>query len=408
MKTDRGITVSRSLASSTVGAWRLTAADLERGVYSLADTNADGHIELLIGAPMSAGSFIPPDDPFSGAPINIDIPVSGSSTGYVASGADWASADNLDGSTDRVIDLDQWIARSGTYKLTTQTGSGSGMSIAGAGDFDGDGYEDLMVSVPGNSDGGELRAQAVYLLSGMKLDSFDAADGTTDGTVELNQALGEGFWQLTGENLDPERVLATAGDVDGDGLSDLLIASSNGVYLIAGGDLSSADAADNTSDRIVEIANTVAQTGSFQFSAGVTLSADLRVWGVGDVDRDSMDDILIMRSGASTAHLITAKDFAALDATNGIVNVTGISELPNSWVLKIEGTDAQFDGTASAGDFDGDDRPELIIGIRDASDTTDKSAYVFSAVEMAVADSLDDTQDRSIALDSIAERWTSD
>ena len=406
--TDRSITVDRSLASSTVGAWRLTATDLERGVYSLADTNADGHTELLIGAPMSAGSFIPSDGPLSGAPTDTNIPTSGSSTGYVASGADWASADNLDGSTDRVVDLDQWIARPGTYKLTTRTGSDSGMSVAGAGDFDGDGYEDLMVSVPGDSAGDEIRAEAVYLLSGTKLDSFDAADGSTDGTIELNRTLGEGFWQLTGENLDPERVLATAGDVDGDGLSDMLIASDNGVYLIAGGDLPSADAADNTSDRIVRITNAVAQTGSYRFSAGVTLSPELRVWGVGDVDRDSMDDILITRNGASTAHLVTARDFGSLDATDGIVNATGISRLPNSWVLKIQGADARFDGTASAGDLDGDDRPELIVGIRDATDTTDRSAYVFSAVELAVADSLDDTQDRSIALDSVARRWTGD
>ena len=46
-QTDRSITVDRSLATATVGAWRLTATELERGVYSLADTNADGHKEIL-------------------------------------------------------------------------------------------------------------------------------------------------------------------------------------------------------------------------------------------------------------------------------------------------------------------------------------------------------------------------
>ena len=195
-QTDRSITIGRGLEGSTVGAWRLTATDLERGVYSLADTNADGHKELLIGAPMIATT---------------DVPVTGSSTAYVASGADWAAADDLDDSDDGVIDLDQWIARANTFKLTSQSGAGSGASIARAGDFDGDGYEDLMVSVPGSSVGGVLRAQTVYLLSGMKLDSFDTTDGTTDGKISLNQAHGEGFWQLNGGNFEPERALSTAG-----------------------------------------------------------------------------------------------------------------------------------------------------------------------------------------------------
>ena len=392
-QTDRSITIGRGLEGSTVGAWRLTATDLERGVYSLADTNADGHKELLIGAPMIATT---------------DVPVTGSSTAYVASGADWAAADDLDDSDDGVIDLDQWIARANTFKLTSQSGAGSGASIARAGDFDGDGYEDLMVSVPGSSVGGVLRAQTVYLLSGMKLDSFDTTDGTTDGKISLNQAHGEGFWHITGDNFDPERALSTAGDVDADGLSDLIIAGNDGVYLIAASDMAAADAADGTSDRKIQVANAVAQPGSFQFSLGANSASGLRVAGVGDIDRDSKDDILVTRSGSSEAHLIAAKDFHELDATNGNVDVSSLSALSNSWILKIEGSDTLFDGTASSVDLDGDDRPELIIGVYAASDTTAKAAYVISAVELAIADTLDDAQDRSIALDSVAERWASD
>ena len=406
-QSDRSITLGRNLEGSTVGAWRLTAAELERGVYSLADTNADGHMELLIGAPMLAPTVIPVD-PFSGVPINTNIPFASGSTAYVASGADWAAADDVDDSDDGVIDIDQWIARSGTFKLRAQSDAGSGAAIARAGDFDGDGYEDLMVSVPGSSIGGVLRAQTVYLLSGMKLGSFDAADGTTDGTIRLNQALGEGFWHITGANFDPERALSTAGDVDADGLSDLIIAGNDGVYLIAASDMAAADAADGTSDRKIQVANAVAQPGSFQFSLGANSASGLRVAGVGDIDRDSKDDILVTRSGSSEAHLIAAKDFHELDATNGNVDVSSLSALSNSWILKIEGSDTLFDGTASSVDLDGDDRPELIIGVYAASDTTAKAAYVISAVELAIADTLDDAQDRSIALDSVAERWASD
>ena len=407
-QTDRSITVSRSLEGSAVGAWRLTGDDLERGVYSLADTNADGHKELLIGAPMVSGGFIPPDDPFSGTPIDINLPVAGTSDAYVVSGSDWASADELDDIVDGVIDLELWIARTNTFKLTAQSGTSSGASVAGAGDFDGDGYEDLMVSVPGTSSGTELRSQTVYLLSGAKLDTLDATDGITDGTISLNQAHEDGFWQVTGVDFDPERALGNAGDVDGDGMSDLILAASDGVFLLAAGDMAAADAADGTSDRVIDVANAVTQPGSFKFTVNISESSGFRVTGVGDIDRDSMDDILLVRHGSSTAHLITSNDFGALNATSGVVNVTNISSLPNSWVFELEGTANSFSGTAFSGDLDGDDRPELVFGVLDANDATAHAAYVISATELIVADTLDDTQDRSITLDSLAERWSSD
>ena len=407
-QSDRSITVSRGLESSTVGAWRLTAAELERGVYSLGDTNADSHKELLIGAPMVAGSLIPPVDSFGSGFISIDIPQSGSSTAYVASGSDWAAADALDDSSDGVIDLDQWIARANTFKLTSQSGAGSGASIASAGDFDGDGYEDLMVSVPGTSVGGALRSQTVYLLSGMKLNTYDAADGNSDGTISLNRAHGDGFWQLTGANFDPERVLSTARDVDGDGMSDMIIAANDGVFLIAAADMAGADAADGTSDRIIQVANAVTQPGSFKFATGESASSVFWVTGVGDVDSDSKDDILLLRGGSDKAHLITAKDFEALTAIDGVVNVTDITSLPNSWVLAFEQSDMLFSGAGFSGDLDGDHGPELVVGVRAANDASTVSAYVVSAAEFAVADTLDGAQDRSIALDTVSERWISD
>ena len=406
-ESDNVITVSQSLESSTVGAWRLTAAELERGVYSLADNNADGHKELLIGAPLVASSTAKPVDPIGGSTINVGGPESGSSTAYIASGADWAAADNLDGSDDGVISLDQWIARANTFKLTAQAGGTGGAVVAGAGDFDGDGHDDLMVSVPGTSASAVLETQSIYLLSGMKLNSFDAADGTTDGSIDLSQALGEGFWQLTGGNFDPERVLGTAGDADGDGMSDLVVAASDGVYLIAASDMAAADAADGTPDRVIQVTNAVAQPGSYKFTVGSS-SSGFRVTRIGDIDRDSMDDILLTRSDSSEAHLIAARDFGALDATNGIVRVAGISSLPNSWVFELAGTDISFAGTAFAGDLDGDGLPELVIGVRDASDTSALAAYVISTAELAVADTLDDAQDRSIALDTVSERWAGD
>ena len=407
-QSDRSIRVSRSLEGSTVGAWRLTAPALERGMYSLADTNADGHKELLIGSPLVASFNSSPEGRSGSSSIGTMTSQSGSSTAYIASGNDWTAAGNLYGSSDVVISLDQWIARANTYRLSAQTGDTSGAVVAGAGDFDGDGYEDLMVSVPGASAGAALESQSVYLLSGRKLNAFDAADGTTDGAIDLNRELGEGFWLLTGNQFDPERVLGTVGDIDGDGMSDMAVAAKDGIVLVAAGDMAAADAADGASDRVIQVANAVTQPGSYKFAAGVSGSSGFRVTGVRDIDGDSRDDILLVRGGSSKAHLIIAKDLGSLTATNGVVSLTDLNSLPNSWILTLEGSDWLFSGTGFSGELDGSRGPELVVGVQAANDASTQAAYVISATEFAVADTLDDAEDQSIALDTISERWRSD
>ena len=381
-RSDRAITLGDNLVGSTVGAWRFAGAARESGKFSLADINADGRDELLIGAPWISGP----------AELN---------TAYVASGSDWSFADGLDGSEDDMIDLDRLVQRPGSFKVVAQGGSRSGASISHAGDVDGDGYADLMIGAPGNLSEGMPNTRVVHLLSGRSMASLDGRDGTADGIIQLSQASGVGLWQFAGRDFGAENMPSTAGDVDGDGLADLIIGGQHSVYLIAGSDIAAADAADGAPDRAIEVANAVAQPGSYQFKADVAVGSGLRVLGVGDFDRDAMDDILVVRSGSTLAHLIAAKDFGALEAANGIVEVSGISSLPNSWVLEIEGTEALFDGTASSADLNGDGRPELILGIHASGNVTSRSAYVISSAQLATADFLDGARDRSITLDSI-------
>ena len=387
-QTDRSITVSRDLQATSVGAWRLTANGLERGVYALADTNADGHRELLIGAPMTASG-----------------PSSGNSAAYILSGSDWAAADALDSRNDGAIDLDQWVARLGVFKLTGRTGTVGGVILAGAGDYDGDGYDDAMVGIPDASSDGTPQVQTVHLLSGANLGSLDAADGATDGNIQLNPNGRESDWQLTGSALAPDKGLSTAGDVDADGLADLIVAANDGVYLIAAGDMAAADAADGSSDQSVGLTNALAQPGSYKFTHGASQPSGIRVIGVGDFDGDSRDDILVTRDGSSVAHLIASRDFALLQASNGVVNVAGLAAPANSWILRTGGVSVLFDGTASSGDLDGDGAPELILGTKNPSGAANTSAYLISTAELAVADGLDGATERSIALDTLARRW---
>ena len=81
-----------------------------------------------------------------------------------------------------------------------------GYLAAAAGDVDGDGFDDLYVTARGNDEGG-LLAGAVYLIYG------DSASGSTAGAVQLTGAPGDRIADA----------LSAGGDVNGDGLSDLLV-----------------------------------------------------------------------------------------------------------------------------------------------------------------------------------------
>lgn len=105
-------------------------------------------------------------------------------------------------------------------------GSSFGDSIAFVGDFDGDGYQDLAISAP-NEPRPENHAGAVYLVYG----SAGANPNIGDGARFMDDA-----WIAFG--LSPGLSVAAAGDVDGDGFADLLIATGSGetTYVVFGGE----------------------------------------------------------------------------------------------------------------------------------------------------------------------------
>lgn len=86
----------------------------------------------------------------------------------------------------------------------------AGAALSGAGDLDGDGYDDLAIGAYGN-DGVAQNAGALYLVRG----SPSPAGG----------GLGSAAWRWTGEGVDHQAgyALQGGGDVDGDGLDDVIV-----------------------------------------------------------------------------------------------------------------------------------------------------------------------------------------
>ena len=193
--------------------WRLSGSGFVPGAYSLADLDGDGREELLIGAPRQ---------PSGGTRRN--------TAAYVASGTSWTSARSS-------ISLDGLAALEGSWKVRSAVDIALGAGIAAAGDVDSDGYADLAIGAPDLAYGANPDSGGVFVLSGSALNTLDGTGGAGDGVIEITQNARTGIYRIAGGDFDIGRSVRAAGDVDGDGRSDLLVGALTGVYLIAGADL---------------------------------------------------------------------------------------------------------------------------------------------------------------------------
>ena len=266
--------------------------------YSVApagDVNGDGYSDVIIGANGYQGNM-------GRAYVYL-----GSATGLAASPV--------------------WTA--GSNQLSAYYGS----SVATAGDVNGDGFSDVIVGAY-LYDNGEVDEGRAYVYLG----SASGPSATALWTAEPQQA-GSWFGQS----------VATAGDVNGDGFSDVIIGAANYdngqtdegrafVYLGSAAGLAASPSWTAESNQ-----------GAAHFANSVATA--------GDVNGDGYADVIVGAAQYSNGQSLEGRAFIYLGSAAGL----GASA---AWTAESNQIGAHFGfSVATAGDVDGDGFADVIIGV---------------------------------------------
>ena len=251
-------------------------------------------------------------------------------------------------------------APSADFTLVAETGTDQFHGVASVGDVDGDGLDDVLVGAWNNSTGGSYRGRSYLLLSSSALDIPPPAT--------LGLAAADLIFEGEADDDWSGYAVAGAGDVDGDGLGDLLVGASRNdtggadagkAYLFLGASLSGLAYNSVVSLASADVAFVGEDPGDF---AGWSLGP------AGDVDADGLGDFLVGAYNAD-ASSNRGKVYLILGSS---VTAGGTSFPLGDLVSAFAGvgsSDRAGYSVGTAGDVDGDGRDDLLVGAYAASGT---------------------------------------
>ena len=307
---------------ATSAAWTAesnqASAALGSSVATAGDINDDGRSDVIVGAPKYDG----------GQADEGRVYVFRGTAAGLSTEASWTAESN-------------------------QVSAQFGASVSTAGDVNGDGFSDVIVGSYGY-DNGETDEGAAFLWYGSVIGlGSDGSPSNADWTGDGGQVSAE-----------YGRSVSTAGDLNGDGYADIIIGAPKGengqgaeglAYVYLGSSSGPGSAIRKEMD-----------VSSANFGWSVSTA--------GDVNGDGLADVII---GAPTyANGQTAEGKAYVYHGH---RSTGIAASP-SWSVEINETEARYGlAVATTGDVNGDGYADVIVGapFHDVSHTNEGAAFVY-------------------------------
>ena len=373
-------------------------------VSEAGDVNGDGYSDVIVGADRYSSYTGRAYLYYGGATMNnvIDITMTGEAVynnfGLSVSGAGDV---NGDGYSDVIVGADRYNSYTGRAYLyfggavmndvadVIMTGSAIGRSVSGAGDVNGDGYSDVIIGAYGyNSDTGRayiyyggalMNNVADFTMSGEALDNYfghsvsSAGDVNGDGYSDViigapgySSATGRAYLYYGGAVMNNAAVIMTgeaafssfgidvsgAGDVNGDGYSDMIVGGFSGSAYVYTNTI--------TGEDIPDIIATGESAGNF---LGYSVSS------AGDVNSDGYTDVIV---GAYKYSATTGRSYIYYGGSlmNNVADVT--MTFGNLFGFSVSG----------AGDVNGDGYDDVIVGSHFYNSYTGRAMIFYGGAEM--------------------------
>ncbi|HEX4918605.1 MAG TPA: Ig-like domain-containing protein, partial [Limnobacter sp.] len=324
-----------------------------RAVSSAGDVNGDGLADLLVGAVYA--------DPNGNA----------SGQSYVVFG-------KADGTAVQLVDVINGI---GGFAINgVNPYDISGLSVSSAGDVNGDGLTDLIVSAFEADPNGNNSGQTYVV--------FGKADGTAVQLADVVNGIG-GF-AINGANLYDRSgsSVSAAGDVNGDGLADLVIGApeadfnayrSGQSYVVFG----------KTDGVAVELIDVIAGVGGFAINGTNAQDFNGRsVSGAGDVNGDGLADLIVGAPREDLTGDSDGRSYVVFGKASGTtLNLADVAAGIGGFAINgASAYDQAGRGVSAAGDVNGDGLADLIVATRYGNPNNDYSYSGQSYVVFGKAD----------------------